>query len=73
MAIEAIDVKGYRSIRDLYLQLGRINVLVGPNACGKSNLYNAMYLLHAAAGGQFAQAIATEGGMASALWAGGDH
>jgi predicted ATPase len=73
MAIEAIDVKGYRSIRDLYLQLGRINVLVGPNACGKSNLYNAMYLLHAAANGQFAQAIALEGGMSSALWAGGDY
>ena len=73
MTIEAIDVKGYRSIRDLYLQLGRINVLVGPNACGKSNLYNAMYLLHAAAGGQFARAIASEGGMGSALWAGGDH
>jgi predicted ATPase len=73
MAIEAIDVKGYRSIRDVHLQLGRINVLVGPNACGKSNLYNSMYLLHAAANGQFARAIASEGGMGSALWAGGDE
>src|SRR4051794_31185725 len=73
MAIEAIDVKGYRSIQDLYLRLGRINVLVGPNGCGKSNLYNSMYLLHAAASGRFAQAIADEGGMPSVLWAGGDH
>lgn len=46
-------------------------MLVGPNGCGKSNLYRALWLLQAAANGQFAHAIAGEGGMASALWAGG--
>src|SRR3569833_1873044 len=73
MSIEAIDVKGYRSICDLYLPLHRINVLTGPNGCGKSNLYNSMYLLHAAASGRFSQSIAEEGGMPSILWAGGDN
>lgn len=73
MPIESIDVKGYRSVRDLFLQLRPLNVLVGPNGCGKSNLYNAMFLLHAAASGQFAQSIADEGGMPSVLWAGGDY
>lgn len=70
MAITDLTVKGYRSIRDLYLNLRSVNVLVGPNGCGKSNLYRSMYLLHAAALGELARAIAEEGGMPSVIWAG---
>lgn len=65
-----IEIEGYRSIKDLWLKLSNVNVLVGPNGCGKSNLYRALWLLHAAANGGFAQAIASEGGIPSALWAG---
>ena len=68
--ITALSVKGYRSVRDLWLELGPLNVLVGPNGCGKSNLYRAVYLLHAAAMGTLARALAEEGGMPSVLWAG---
>jgi len=70
MAITDLTVSGYRSIRDIHLNLGAVNVLVGPNGCGKSNLYRSMYLLHAAASGELARAIAEEGGMPSVLWAG---
>src|SRR5579884_2155227 len=52
------------------LTLDRVNVLTGPNGCGKSNLYNSMFLLAQAAGGTFARTIADEGGMPSVLWAG---
>ncbi len=45
-------------------------MLTGPNGCGKSNLYNAVYLLKRAGDGSFAQMIAQEGGMTSVLWAG---
>jgi predicted ATPase len=65
-----IEVEGYRSIKDLWVKLSRVNVLVGANGCGKSNLYRALWLLHEATNGGFARAIATEGGMPSALWAG---
>ena len=70
MAIREIHVAGYRSIRNVRLKLGAINVLTGPNASGKSNLYKSIFLLAKAAAGGFAQVIAAEGGMPSVLWAG---
>ncbi|BDI29645.1 hypothetical protein CCAX7_16960 [Capsulimonas corticalis] len=70
MAITQLNVSGYRSIRDISVEFQRINVLVGPNGCGKSNLYQSMYLLASAANGRLARALADEGGMPSALWAG---
>lgn len=70
VSLREIHVSGYRSIRELRLKLRQINVLTGPNASGKSNLYNSVFLLAKAAAGGFAQVIAGEGGMPSVLWAG---
>ena len=70
VSLREIHVSGYRSVRELRLKLRQINVLTGPNASGKSNLYNSVFLLAKAAAGGFAQAIAEEGGMPSVLWAG---
>ena len=70
MILTELRVSGYRSIRDVRLPLGRVNVLVGPNGCGKSNLYQAVVLLAAAARGELARTIVEEGGMPSVLWAG---
>lgn len=68
--IQTLSVRGYRSVRDLWMELGPLNVLTGPNGCGKSNLYRAVYLLHQATQGGLARALAEEGGMPSVLWAG---
>jgi predicted ATPase len=68
--ITHIHVAGYRSIRELRLDLGQTNVVLGPNGSGKTNLYRSLYLLAEAAHGRFARALADEGGMPSALWAG---
>ncbi len=70
MAIRELRVAGYRSIRELRLELGPVNVLTGANGCGKSNLYKSVLLLARAASGGFAPALAEEGGMPSVLWAG---
>src|SRR5437660_5154077 len=71
--IKQIHIAGYRSVRELSLELQPINVLTGPNGCGKSNLYNSLVLIGRAAQGQFALAIAEEGGTPSGFWAGGER
>ncbi|PYP85367.1 MAG: recombinase RecF [Candidatus Angelobacter sp. Gp1-AA117] len=71
--IKHIHIAGYRSVRELSLELQPINVLTGPNGCGKSNLYNSLVLIGRAAQGQFALAIAEEGGTPSVFWAGGER
>jgi predicted ATPase len=70
MSISELNISGYRSIREIQLPFERVNVLTGPNGCGKSNLYRSLYLLTMAANGMLARTIADEGGMPSALWAG---
>jgi predicted ATPase len=71
--LKQIHVSGYRSVREISLDLQPINVLTGPNGCGKSNLYNSLVLLGRAAQGQLARAIAEEGGTPSVFWAGGER
>ena len=38
---DRISVKNFKSIKDVTLDLGKLNVLVGPNGSGKSNLLEA--------------------------------
>jgi predicted ATPase len=68
--LHRLEVEGYRSLRNVRLTLRPVTVLVGPNGCGKSNLYRALQLLVHSARGAFARSIAAEGGMPSVLWAG---
>ena len=68
--LTTLAVSNYRSLLDLVLPLGRLNVITGPNASGKSNLYRALRLLAETARGGVVQALAREGGLDSTLWAG---
>ena len=72
MALMLRDVRiaGYRSLRAIHFPVGRLSVFVGANGVGKTNLYRALELLQASAAGTLAHALAAEGGMESALWAG---
>ena len=69
--IKKISIQGFRSVRKIELELAQLNVITGPNGCGKSNLYKAVRLLHDAANGRLSQAIAEEGGIQKVMWAGG--
>jgi predicted ATPase len=68
--IRTLAIACYRSLRDLVVPLGRLNLIRGPNASGKSNLYRALRLLSETAQGGVVASLAREGGLASTLWAG---
>ncbi len=66
----ALAIAGYRSLRDLRVALGPLDVVTGPNGSGKSSLYRALRLLAEVAQGRVVQSLAAEGGLPSTLWAG---
>ena len=70
MPVRVLTVANYRSLREFTLPLAGTTVLLGANGSGKSNVYRALRLLHAAAAGRFAESMVDEGGMPSVLWAG---
>jgi predicted ATPase len=70
MALLALNIHGYRSLRSVNLPLRQLNVITGPNGSGKSNLYRALWLISQMCEGDFARSICHEGGLLSVMWAG---
>lgn len=68
--ITCLAISGYRSLRDVKLELGPLNVVTGANGSGKSSLYRSLRLLSDVAQGRAIASLAAEGGLASTLWAG---
>jgi predicted ATPase len=66
----AFSVENYRSLRQLRLELTQLNIVLGANGSGKTNLYQALRLVGAASRGEFLETMAREGGLPSAKWAG---
>lgn len=70
MTLADLSITGYRSIRSIRFPLKQLTVLVGANGVGKTNLYRGLELVRSAAVGDLTMALAREGGLASAIWAG---
>nr|NLI49077.1 AAA family ATPase [Propionibacterium sp.] len=68
--LTTLAVRGYRSLRDVVLDLGALTVVTGANGTGKSSLYRALTLLADAARGRLVGGLAAAGGLPSVLWAG---
>ncbi|MBB3256699.1 putative ATPase [Paraburkholderia bannensis] len=68
--LTTLAIANYRSLRELIVPLGPLNVITGPNGSGKSNLYRALRLLALTARGGVIPSLAREGGLQSTLWAG---
>lgn len=58
-----IRAENFRSLKKVSVRLGRINVLVGPNAAGKSNLIDVVGFLRDAARLDLLGALAARGGL----------
>jgi len=71
--IKRIRVHNFLSLKDVALDLGLRNVLVGPNMAGKSNIIRALkFLTHVSSIG-LTEAITKAGGFSGILWAGTDE
>ena len=61
--VREIKIQNYKSVQDLTLELGRINVLIGANGCGKSNILEAIAFGSAAADNKLNKEILTARGV----------
>jgi predicted ATPase len=69
MLIKRLTLKKVLSFNDSTIELGKLNVLIGPNAVGKSNLIEIISLLQAAPT-SIAAAILRGGGVRQWIWLG---
>ncbi len=50
--LKTFRIKNYKSILDTTLELGRLNVFIGENGCGKTNLLEALAMASGARNGR---------------------
>lgn len=65
--LKLIKVKGFKSIQDINLELRSLNVLIGVNGAGKSNLVSFFKMLNEMMGGRLQHFVATSGRAQSLL------
>lgn len=70
MKIIQLEVEGFRSLKSQTWSPGELNVLIGPNASGKSNLLRVLEMLSIGARGELGRYIQQEGGMEPIVWDG---
>lgn len=69
-ALYALRIEGFRSLHQVDVPLGPLNVLVGANASGKSNLLEAIAFLGSVARQDLGPAIEAHGGWATLFFRG---
>jgi len=59
--IKKLKIKNYKSLKDIELELDKFNVLIGPNASGKSNLLDCLAFISEIAQGKVNESLAGRG------------
>ncbi len=70
MKIQQLDVKGFRSLKDIHWEPEALNVVIGPNGSGKSNLLRLLEMIAASARGELKDFVQESGGSDVLLWDG---
>lgn len=70
MRILQLQIEGYRSLKEVTWCPGDLNVVIGPNGGGKSNLLGALEMLSRAARGRLGKYVQSQGGIEPLLWDG---
>ncbi len=60
--IDKLTIKGFKSLKDVDLELGKLNVLIGPNGAGKSNLVSYFNMLQEMVEERLQNWVAARGG-----------
>lgn len=68
--LEQVKVKNFKSIRDQTLRLGRLNVFIGGNGSGKSNLIGVFHFLNRVVAGDLQNYTGEAGGADAVLYFG---
>lgn len=63
MAIKKIRITNFKSFKESEVELGRFNVLIGPNACGKSNFVQIFKFLKDIVESGLNNAVSMQGGV----------
>ena len=69
LPVREFSASGYRSLKQIAYPMSRLDVFVGANGVGKSNLYRGLELLRGAAANTLGHDLAREG-LDLAMWAG---
>ena len=70
MKILKLEVEGFRSLANVVWEPSDLNVLIGPNAGGKSNVLRLLEMLSASATGRLGKYVQAEGGIEPIVWDG---
>lgn len=68
--LKRIEIKGFRSIKEMKLELRPLNVLIGANGAGKSNLISFFKMVNELMGGRLQQHISATGRATANLYFG---
>lgn len=70
MKIKQLDIEGFRSLKKVSWFPGDLNVIIGPNGTGKSNLLRFLELIAISAQGRLGKHIQSLGGIDPIVWDG---
>ncbi len=66
--LKQLQIKGFKTIRDQIIDLGKINVLIGANGAGKSNFVSFFKMLNSMVSGRLQAHIGIAGGADTILY-----